>query len=186
MPMTGSEELEKLRNDPNHFTVIYSDYRDNTLRWLSRYHKDYEEIQDVYQDAVLVLYENVKRPEFQLTASVQTYLNSICRNQLLTKHRKNSKMHLVAIDDYDAQITDWFHDNDNSPEKEERLSLLEKAFEAFRIKNEKCYQILKMQYYDKFKMSKIADLVGLSNSRSAITQANKCRGKLYNLMNEAV
>ena len=74
----------------------------------------------------------------------------------------------------------------NSPEKEERLSLLEKAFEAFRIKNEKCYQILKMQYYDKFKMSKIADLVGLSNSRSAITQANKCRGKLYNLMNEAV
>jgi RNA polymerase sigma factor (sigma-70 family) len=183
--MTGNEQLDKLRNDPNYFTIIYSDFRDNTLKWLSKYHKNFEEIQDVYQDAVLVLYENSKRPDFQLTATVQTYLNSVCRNQLLTKHRNNSRMHLVGIDDYDSKITDWFQYNEYSDDKEERLTLLESSFEKFRIKNEKCYQILKMQYFDKLKMSKIAELVGLGSSRSAITQANKCRVKLYNLINVA-
>ena len=183
--MTGNDELEKLRNDPRHFEVVYKNYRDNTFRWLSKYHKNFEEIQDVYQDAVIVLYENSRRPDFQLTASIQTYLNSICRNQLLTKHRNNSKMHLVEISEYDSKITDWFNYNEYAEDKEERLSLLERAFEQFRIKNEKCYQILKMQYFDKFKMSRIAELVGLSTSRSAITQANKCRGKLYDLIHVA-
>jgi RNA polymerase sigma factor (sigma-70 family) len=185
--MTGSEELEKLRKDPNHFEVIYSEYRDKTFRWLKKYHKaPFEEIRDVYQDAVLVLLEKSRNPKFELTASVQTYINSICHYQLLKKYRRPGPILIPELSDFDQSITDWFIYNEYSIEKEERLTLLEHAFEQFRIKNEKCYQILKMQYYDKFKMIKIADLVGLSNSRSAITQANKCRGKLYNLMNEAI
>lgn len=184
--MNGHDELEKLRNDPRHFEVVYKNYRDNSFRWLKKYHRaTEEEIKDVYQEAVIVLYENSRRPDFQLTASVQTYLNSICRNQLLAKYRRPGPVLIPEPSDFDESITDWFHYNEYAEEKEERLSLLERAFEQFRIKNEKCYQILKMQYYDKFKMSRIAELVGLSTSRSAITQANKCRGKLYDLIHVA-
>ena len=183
--MTDFEKIVKLRTDDRYFTKVYNEHRDYALRFMSKIHKDPDEIQDVYQDAVIVLYENSRRSDFHLTASIQTYLNSICRNQLLTKHRNNSKLHLVEISEYDSKITDWFHYNEYAEEKEERLSLLERAFEQFRIKNEKCYQILKMQYFDKFKMSRIAELVGLSTSRSAITQANKCRGKLYDLIHDA-
>ena len=184
--MNGNDELEKLRNDPRHFEVVYKNYREGSFRWLKKYHQVTKEvIEDVYQDAVLVLLEKSRNPEFELTASVQTYLNSICRNQLLAKYRRPGPILIPEPSDFDESIIDWFHYNDYSAEKEERLILLERAFEQFRIKNEKCYQILKMQYYDNFEMSKIAELVGLSNSNSAKTQANKCRGKLYDLIHVA-
>lgn len=184
--MTGSDELEKLRNDPRHFEVVYKNYRDSSFRWLKKYHRVTKElIEDVYQDAVLVLLEKSRNPEFELTSSVQTYLNSICRNQLLSIYRRPGPILIPEPSDFDESIIDWFHYNEYAEEKEERLTLLERAFEQFRIKNEKCYQILKMQYYDKFKMSRIAELVGLSNSSSAKTQANKCRGKLYDLIHVA-
>jgi RNA polymerase sigma factor (sigma-70 family) len=184
--MNGNDELEKLRNDPRHFEVVYKNYREGSFRWLKKYHQVTKEvIEDVYQDAVLVLLEKSRNPEFELTASVQTYLNSICRNQLLAKYRRPGPVLIPEPSDFDQSITDWFDYNEYSEEKEERLSLLERAFEQFRMKNEKCYQILKMQYYDKFEMSKIAELVGLSNSNSAKTQANKCRGKLYDLIHVA-
>ena len=107
--MTDLDKLNKLREDPQYFKNIYNDHRGYSLRFMSKIHSDYEDIQDVYQDSVLVLYEKLKSPDFQLTHSIQTYLNSICRNQLITKHRKNSRMYKVDLEDYDSNITDWFN-----------------------------------------------------------------------------
>lgn len=180
--MLGKDQLEKLRNDPNHFKIIYADYREKTIQWLSKYHNNFEEIKDVYQDAVLVLFENCKKTDFQLTASIETYLNSICRNQLLSKYRKNSKMHLVNMDNFDPTIDDWFSDNSFNAEKEERLSTIEKAMELFKEQSKKCFDLLSMQYYDKKRMDIIAETMGFSNDKSAKSQASKCRGELRKLV----
>jgi DNA-directed RNA polymerase specialized sigma24 family protein len=82
--MTDIEKVTRLRNDDRYFGEVYNDHRPYSMRFMSKIHKDHEVIQDVYQDAVIVLLENVKKPDFQLSCSIQTYLNSICRNQLLT------------------------------------------------------------------------------------------------------
>ena len=175
-------QLDLLRDDPNQFKVIYSDYREKTFKWLSKYHNNHEEIMDVYQDAVLVLLENTRKAEFKLTCNIQTYLNSICRNQLLTKHRKNSKMHAIRIDDFDPTIVDWFSDNEFNPEKEERINTIERAMEEFKQHSKKCFDLLSMQYFEKRRMDKIAELMGFSNDKSAKSQAAKCRSELRKLI----
>jgi len=179
--MTDLDKLKKLREDPQYFKNIYNDHRGYSLRFMSKIHSDYEDIQDVYQDSVLVLYEKLKSPDFQLTHSIQTYLNSICRNQLITKHRKNSRMYKVDLEDYDSNITDWFNDLEYSQEKEERLTTFESALETFKEASKQCYELLRMQYYEHFNMNKIATLLGFSNASSAKSQASKCRGKLKEL-----
>ena len=47
---------------------------------------DYE---DVFQDATIVLYENILKEDFILTVKFQTYINSVCRNILLNTIKKS-------------------------------------------------------------------------------------------------
>jgi len=78
-----------------------------------------ELIKDIYHDALIVLYEKAKGGEFQLTCSLQTYLNSICRNQLLSVLRRDALMLPLAEgsdremadenEQYSEAITDWLH-----------------------------------------------------------------------------
>ena len=67
---------------------------------------DREEIKDIYQDAVIVLRENVNKPGWELTCTIQTYLNSICYYQGLTVFGK-PKISPGSEDDIE-EITDWF------------------------------------------------------------------------------
>jgi len=176
--MTDLDKLKKLREDPQYFTNIYNDHRGYSLFRMSKIHSDYEDIKDVYQDATMVLYEKLMSSDFQLSHSIQTYLNSICRNQIITKYRKNSRMYKVDLEDFDSNITDWFNDSENSQEKEEQLTTFESDFETFKEASKQCYELLRMQYYENFNMNKIATLLGFSNAISAKSQASKCRVKL--------
>ena len=176
--MTDLDKLKKLREDPQYFTNIYNDHRGYSIGLMSKIHSDNQDIKDVYQDATMDLYEKLKSPDFQLTSSIQTYLNSICINKLLTKHKKNSKMYKVDLEDYDSNITDWYNDLEYSQEKEEQLTTLESVLEIFKETSKQCHELLRMQYYENFNMNKIATLLGFSNAISAKSQASKCRVKL--------
>lgn len=183
--MTDLEKVTRLKNDDRYFGEIYNEHRPYAMRFMSKIHKDHEVIQDVYQDAIIVLLENVKKPDFQLSCSIQTYLNSICRNQLLTRHRKDSKNHLLNVDDFDANIVDWFKDLEFNPEKEDRISAIESALGKMKDTGKQCFELLQMQYFKRFSMEKIAQLLGFSGDKSAKSQAAKCRGKLREIVSES-
>ena len=175
--MTDQDKVYKLANDERYFTQVYNEYKDYSLRFMRKMYNDDDLLKDIYQDATIVLYENSKKPNFQITHSIQTYLNSICRNRLLTLRRNKVNM-LVNADDFDPNISDWFDDEEYNEVKEERLTAIENALLKFKEAGGQCYQILKMQYYDRFSMGKIAQLLGMKNEDSAKSQASKCRSKL--------
>jgi RNA polymerase sigma factor (sigma-70 family) len=182
--MTDIEKIVKLRNDEHYFGQVYRDHRDYALRFMSKIHNDHEVIQDVYQDAIIVLYENVKKPGFQLSCSIQTYLNSICRNQLLNKHKKMAKMHLVDSNDYDNSINDWFENDEFDPEKEERITVLENALHNLKEKGEKCFEILKRYFYSKQSMDEIASEMGYTNGDNVKNQKSRCQKRLREMVME--
>ena len=47
--MTDFEKIVKLRTDDRYFTKVYNEHRDYALRFMSKIHKDPDEIQDVYR-----------------------------------------------------------------------------------------------------------------------------------------
>ena len=183
--MTDIEKVTRLRNDDRYFGEVYNDHRPYAMRFMSKIHKDHDVIQDVYQDAVIVLLENVKKPDFQLSCSIQTYLNSICRNQLLTRHRKDSKNELLNADDFDANMVDWFKDLEFNAEKEDRISAIEAALEKMKDTGKQCFDLLHMQYFMHYSMEKIAGLLNFSGDKSAKSQAAKCRAKLREIVSQS-
>ena len=49
------------------------------------------DVDDVFQDAIIVLYHQVRKPSFLLTSSISTYFYSVCRNLWLKKLRRQSR-----------------------------------------------------------------------------------------------
>jgi RNA polymerase sigma factor (sigma-70 family) len=178
--MTDQDKVFKLANDERYFTQVYNEHKDYSLRFLRKMYNDDDLLKDIYQDATIVLYENAKKSNFKLTCSIQTYLNSICRNRLLVL-RRNKVKPIIVSEEFDPNISDWFVEEKYDEEKEERLTAIEKALEKMKEAGSQCYQILKMQYYERFSMDKIAKLLGLANARSSKSQASKCRSKLKEL-----
>ncbi len=87
--------IEALKDNVEILGVIYKKHKDYCLKFMRKQcnGKDYETIiEDIYQDATLVLYEKAKTGNFILTCSIQTYLNSICRNQLLNRFSAEQKI----------------------------------------------------------------------------------------------
>ena len=78
--MSGQEVLNKIRKDESYFNVIYGEHRNYTLNYFSRNWSSVDEytLTDIYQNAVVVLLEKSRDPNFKLTCNVQPYLNFVC------------------------------------------------------------------------------------------------------------
>ena len=102
-----------------------------------------DEAADILQDGVIVLWNNSKKADFTLTASVNTYLYSICRNLWLSKLRKKGKTTSLNV------LPDVVEQGDQINElleKEQQFKLLEKSILQL---GETCQQILKLFYFEK-------------------------------------
>jgi RNA polymerase sigma factor (sigma-70 family) len=148
---------------------------------MRKMNNDFDLLKDIYQDAVIVLYEKSKDPDFKLTCSIQTYINSICRNQLLNKYKENSRF-ISKVDDFDPNVNDWFEEFDE--EKETRLSSIESALEILKEKGEKCFEILKRFFYQKQSMDEIAVELNYTNGDNVKNQKSRCQKKLKEIVLE--
>ena len=68
---------------------LYNKHKDYCLRFMNKMYSDEEINKDIYQDAVIVFIEKIRADKLALeNTSIQTYLNSICRNQVLIRLNK--------------------------------------------------------------------------------------------------
>ena len=175
--MTATETLEQLRKDRNNqaFKDIYLSHKEYCFNFMKRMIDDDDAIQDIYHDALIVLSENSRKKDFRLTCSVQTYLNSICRNQVLRVFKERAR-HLVVSDDYLPEVNDWL--DDEPCEDEKKLKAYEIALKHLRDSSKNCYQLLVAFFYKRMSMIEIAQEFGYTNANNAKTQKSKCQSRL--------
>ena len=138
---------------------------------------DAKDAEDVFQDALIVLYNQTKKEDFELRCTIKTYLYSICRNLWLKKLRKSNRV--VELSDSVKQFVTV---------DETQLKTLEVTEEKEIVANylgqlsEGCQTILRYFYFEKKKMSEIAQLMGLANEQGAKNKKSVCMKKLKSLM----
>lgn len=178
---SGQEILDRIREDESYFNVIYKDHRTYTLNYFSKNWNavDDELLADIYQNALVVLLEKSRNPEFKLTCNVQTYLNSICRNQLLNS-KKAGDSFMNNTDEFDENITDWHESFDNV--KEERLLLIERKLNQLKDDGGKCYELLTRFFYKKEPFTLIAQSMGYTDANNAKHQKSRCQKKLKQMV----
>ena len=154
--------------------------------------QDYE-LDDVFHDSILVLYEKIIKGNFVLTCNIQTYMNSVCRNIFL-KILEKGKFTTGYIDNsdnddsflsYNKQITDCLDEIENP--KEAQFLALEKALEKMKLDKGNCYELITQFWYHKKSINDLTTSIGYTNDVNTRNQKSKCQERLrkeaFNEMN---
>ena len=163
-------------------TQLYIKHKDYCIRFMHSKYDDEQTIQDIYQDAVIVFIENVRYKNLKLeNTTIQTYLNSICFNQVRIRFNSKKKPVLVGddydnINDYDANIKDWF--NDAEDVLSNRMKIIQQELLVMQEKGPQCFELLKKFFFENRTMDKIAELMNYTNAHNAKAQKWKCQERL--------
>lgn len=158
---------------------------DKTLVYLQgQFSMSRSDCEDVFQDAFIVLYNNIVEGKLtNLTSSLSTYFNSICRNKVYEKMRSMGK-ELAIIDDNPNTTKDEYED-----ERIDRLLALEDDTEQIQVRKEAivreivsklpepCDKILWGFYRDGFSLSTIATMYNYKSEGSVKVTKHRCGEK---------
>ncbi|MEM6316017.1 MAG: sigma-70 family RNA polymerase sigma factor [Bacteroidota bacterium] len=117
--------------------------------------------EDFFQEALVVLYKNVHKPDFELKSHIKTYLYAINRNLWLTELRKRSKNGLqLVMDDKDTDYV--LYQEDTLVEKQEVEKKHKLIGEMLQQVKGGCKDILIDFYYKKLSLKAIAEKYGFT------------------------
>ncbi len=129
--------------------------------------------EDVFQDALVIIFKKVRSDDLILTSSFKTYLYSVCRNlwlQRLDKKAFSSEfLELENLNELQDTIQFEFTDNEN-----EKYKLFQQHFLEL---GEDCQKVLKL-FLQKVPLKEIADLMGFKSEKYAKTRKFMCKEKL--------
>ena len=180
---TDTSVLAGIRSrDEYALDYIYQKCRSYCLRFITSNGGDEETAADIYQDAVLVFWEKTLHENLQLTCSIQTYLNSICRYQWLDRLKRRKEVFVTEPDEFDflPDLTDWFNEYEEA--HQQRLERIADALAEMEAKGGNCKELLMLFFYDKKNMDELAAHFGYTNAENAKVQKYKCQERLKKMV----
>ena len=132
-----------------------------------------DDARDIFQEAIIVLYEKAKSGSFELHAQLKTYIYAVCRRlwmkRLLTYQRYSGDL---------ANAPESIATEDDIEMYEHRTQDFELMEKALQHLGEPCKELLESYYLKKKNMSEIAREFGYTNADNAKNQKYKCLMRL--------
>ncbi len=161
------------KNDTQAIETIYRENYAMIQSFILKNSGSSDDARDVFQEAMIVLFEKATSATFELRAQIKTYLYSVCRFiwlkklQVLNKHVHTSDM-LEETLPVEEDVVD--HEAKN-----EEVILMESSLKKI---GEPCKSLLTAFYFEKKTMPEIAESFGYTNADNAKTQKYKCLMRL--------
>ncbi len=157
---------------------IYETYRDEFVSWSIRNHQiSIEEAKDVFQEAIVGLYKNVKAGKADtLESSIKTYLFGIGKNIILNMLKRKgieSKAYEHITETQESTINDHY-------EREHLISLVKRIYRAL---GSPCKEVLELYYEKGFDMESVAVQLGYKNADVAKKKKYECLKSLEERIN---
>ena len=190
--LTLKEERRRLLGVSNLiFDKVVENERENVLMWLMGKFKvlRFEDLQEVYNDGCLVLWEKMMDKEFKLKEkSVVGYLMRVCRNVGMHYLRKVNE-DIESLDrimergyevreDDERGIEEIFDVMDERGNEDERYEKLERIWSKLK---EVDRMILESYYVDGCRMEEIARRIGYKNGNSVKSKKKKVLMKIMKM-----
>jgi RNA polymerase sigma factor (sigma-70 family) len=176
MPTDSEVIIGILNNSDSVLKKLYLAYFPMVLQLVINNNGDEDEAKDIYQEAIIVLYNKVKRGDFELSSKLKTYIYSICRRLWLKR--------LKQLNRYGGDIKDfqeYLPVEDEVEMHEERDMQLNKMSDALKLLGEPCKTIMEDFYMNNRSMQEICERFGYTNADNAKTQKYKCLQRLKKL-----
>jgi RNA polymerase sigma factor (sigma-70 family) len=131
--------------------------------------------EDVFQDALVVIYQKIKAGNLRLTCAFSTYLYAICRNIWFQKLEKNG-MRKEYKEYIDFDTLEDSHNIESQIEENEKFNLFQKHFLRMSEDDQK---VLKL-FLKKIPLTEIATIMGYKSYAYAKVRKYICKEKLKN------
>ena len=178
---TDNDFMVGLLNGNNDvLSALYKKYYNIVLKFILYNSGTNAAAQDIYQETIIVLFESVKKPGFELKCQLQTYIFSIAKRLWLKELKKNGKTFLFKESE-ENNLVDVSEDLKEFDEKEAEI---EKMNNSLIDLGEPCSELIKDFYINKLSMEEIAEKFGYTNADNAKTQKYKCLQRLKRIFFE--
>jgi RNA polymerase sigma factor (sigma-70 family) len=165
--MNDQEILDKIKQgDDSALEFLYKKNYRMMVKLILKNSGTEEEAKDIYQDALIVLWQKARSEDFILTSKISTFLYSVCYN-LWRKELERKARHTSS---------EGFDRGEEMPmDEQEKSTLIQKCIHEL---GDTCKQVLLYCYYDKLSMTEIAEKMGFANADTAKTKKYKCKQEL--------
>jgi RNA polymerase sigma factor (sigma-70 family) len=165
-PLLDRRIIERIREGDREVLIeLYKAHEGMIANHVFQHSGNEDDVKDLMQDTLVAIWQNVRKPNFQLSAKLSTYLFAIAKNlwlkQLEKRKRIKGEQFITGKEMADTQ----------DPAEKMDHSLVQKAMDLLQ---DKCRNILIMFYFDGFDMDTIAKANGLSSATVAKAKKYQC------------
>lgn len=172
--ITEQELLEGLANDDSDaIDYIYKENFKMVQHLILNNNGSYDDASDIFQEAMITLYEKSKDETFILTSKIRTYLYSVCRRLWLKRLQQMGRF--SAPNELMEETIPVEEDLKAVEQRNFEFNLMEKSMNAL---GQPCKSLLEAFYIQKKDMVSIAEEFGYTNAENAKNQKYKCLVRL--------
>lgn len=175
MEYSDSEVIRLIRiNDQSALSFLYKKHYGMVNHFILNNNGSDDDAKDIFQEGMIVFYEKLQMPEFELSCQIKTFLYAICRRMWLKKLIHRSKF-IGKINDNEeiAEIAD--EEISQIDKKENDITSMNLALNKL---GEPCTTIITDYYIQNLSMENICEKFGYTNADNAKNQKYKCLTRL--------
>lgn len=159
------------RNDTIVLQYIYKNFYSKINFFIKKNSGDDDDANDVFQEAIIIMYRKLKANELVLDCNFETYLYSVSRF-LWLKQLEKRKLEKEKIKDNHEYNEDIYDDGlEKVVDLNERYRLFQSHFTNL---GKDCQKILQL-YFDKVPLKNIAQIMGFKSEKYAKKRKFKCK-----------
>jgi RNA polymerase sigma factor (sigma-70 family) len=140
-----------------------------------------DDARDIFQEAMIILYEKARSGSFELNCQLKTYLYSVCRRLWLKRLSQ-----LQRISPEVGKLEEAVSVEDDLERHEQRNKEFQVMEQCLASLGEPCKSLLEAYYLDRKSMTEIAADFGYTNADNAKNQKYKCLMRLKKLFSQYI
>jgi RNA polymerase sigma factor (sigma-70 family) len=164
------------QNDRKAIETIYKENYNMVQALVLKNNGSTDDAKDIFQEAMIVLFEKVKSEHFELNCQIKTYIYSVSR-RLWLKRLMHQNRFLIA-DEAEEEVISVEEDMEMHEKQNTDFIMMERAIGSL---GEPCKSLLEAFYMQKRNMQEIASSFGYTNADNAKNQKYKCLMRLKKL-----
>ncbi len=160
-------------NDAKAIETIYKQNYNMVQTLIINNNGSYDDARDIFQEAMIALYEKAKTESFVLTCKINTYVYSVCRRLWLKRLQQLGKFS-NQIESIEETVS-VEEDLEIHRKRDAEYNIMERALGSM---GEPCKSLLEGYYLKKMDMQTLAKEFGYTNADNAKNQKYKCLMRL--------
>ena len=164
------------QNDSKAVETLYKSHFGMIQHFVTNNNGSFDDARDIFQEAMILLYEKVQLEHFALTCQIKTYLFSVCKNLWLKRLQQMGKYSTPLSAQEESISVD--EDLDQFEKKDAAFAIMDRALNSL---GEPCKSLLEGYYINKKGMQELANQFGYTNADNTKNQKYKCLMRLKKL-----